>query len=229
MVQLIANDVPLNWVHPPPLKYNHYAEEEAIAKVLIQDYLEWRAMVRLPDSERVPFVMPRFIITKTDVSVEVKHGLICNAHKINKYLYSPRFTLATMHTMFPALRRDMWATSIGIKHAYLHMGLNPELAKYVVIEVDNVRHCFCSGCFGLSPLSYLWMTIVNVITKLARAAGILMCIHLDNILILGHCRDQMRRHVQMVLHLLQQLRTPTLAPMVLAKKGVKGGFLNVVK
>ena len=60
VVQLIAKGVPPNWVRPPPLRYrrqHHYAEEEAIAKVLIQDYLEWHAVVRLPDTEKVPFLI----------------------------------------------------------------------------------------------------------------------------------------------------------------------------
>ena len=71
VVQLIAKGVPPNWVRPPPLRYrpqHHYAKEEAITKVLIPDYLEWHAVVRLPDTEKVPFLMPWFIITKTDVT-----------------------------------------------------------------------------------------------------------------------------------------------------------------
>ena len=54
VLQFIAKGGPLNCVHPLPLIYrrqHHYAEEKAIAKVLIQDYLEWQAVVRLPDSE----------------------------------------------------------------------------------------------------------------------------------------------------------------------------------
>ena len=207
VVRLIAKGVPPNWVRPPPLRYrrqHHYAEEEAIAKVLIQDYLEWHAVVRLPDTEKVPFLMPWFIITKTDVTGEIKHRLICNARAINEYLYAPRFTLATVHTMFPALRRGMWAASIDIKHAYFHMGLHPELAKYVVIEIDKVRYRFRSACFGLSPLPYLWMSIMNVVTKLARAAGILIYVYLDDIFILGSSQEQVRRHVQMVLNWLRQ-------------------------
>ena len=139
--------------------------------MLIQGYLNWFAAVKLPEHEHVSYLMPWFIITKRDVTGELKHRLICNAKELNFWLPAPHFTLESVHTIFPSLRKGMWATRIALKHANFHLGLHADLAGYVVIDIGGTRYRFRSACFGLVPLPYSWMRLMHVFETLARQHG----------------------------------------------------------
>ena len=57
--------------------------------------------------------------------------------EINKHLQTRRFRLDNLQTIFPYLRKGQWAAKLDLKDAYFHLGLHPELRKYVRLKIGD--------------------------------------------------------------------------------------------
>ena len=128
-----------------------------------------------------------------------KHRLIANCKELNQYFRAPPFRLDHIGTIFPYLRRGMWAAKIDLKNAYFHLGLGIQLRPYVCMMVGGTIYQFQAACFGISPLPWLWMQIMKVFLHLWRPKGILVFIYIDDILLLGSTPLQVEKHLSILM------------------------------
>ena len=115
-------------------------------------------------------------------------------------------------SIFPCLKRNMFAAKIDLKHAYFHLGLSETLKEYVVLKVGDRCFQFQGAAFGLSPLPQLWMLVMKTFSRLWRKKGILCFIYLDDILLVNTTPLGLERDLEFM------PRTPEHSGMVVNKE-----------
>ena len=166
------------------------------------EYMPVGAVIKL--KHHTGYTVPWFLIVKDDGLGGQKVRLILNLKKVNAFLHAPKFTLESISKIYPHLRKGMWAASIDLKHAYLHLGLSPSLSKFCTLRVGGDYYRFVAAPFGLAHLPYVWDRVIKTFENLARRQGYPVFFYFDDILVLGHSPTEVRRIVAHLLEWFQQ-------------------------
>ncbi|PIK42865.1 putative TBC1 domain family member 2A [Apostichopus japonicus] len=67
-----------------------------------------------------------------------------------KVCQAKRFRMENLHVVLPLLRKGMWAATVDLKDAYLHIPMHREHRRYVAFHYDGRDYLFRSLPFGLS-------------------------------------------------------------------------------
>ena len=93
-----------------------------LTRALMNDeYMMVGAVIKL--KSHTGYTVPWFLIVKDDGLGGQKVRFILKLKKVNAFLHAPKFTLESTSKIYCHLRKGMWAASIDLKHAYLHLGL----------------------------------------------------------------------------------------------------------
>ena len=168
-------------------------EETSLALDTVKEYLEVGALKEIA-KEEAKHLIPWFVIKKGE-----KLRLITDCRELNKFFTPQPFKLEGWQEIFPVLRKGMWAAKIDLKHAYFHMGINPNLQPFTCIEVENKVYQFQAACFGMSPLPQIWQSIMKTFLKRWRSKGYLTWIYLDDILVLGSTPKMLENNLKQIL------------------------------
>lgn len=185
-------------VHP-----KNQADVEA-ALLILQDYQLVGAVREVPPGEPLMHVVPWFTIHKKDPDGSVKSRLITDCRQVNTFLHTAPFRLEQWQHILPHLRQHHWGAKVDITHAYFHLQLHPNLARFMNVAVGNKIFQFQSACFGLSPLPMIWMMVMKVLLRLWRGQGLQVFVYLDDILIIGSTEFAVQRALGIVLRDLEQ-------------------------
>ena len=141
-------------------------EQEACLAIL-QEYKKVGAVKELSvlESQKVPFLVPWFIITKPEEGGGLKHRLISDCRLLNQHLQPQKFKLDHWKEIFQVLRKNMWACKIDLAHAYFHLPLSEKRKNYMNIQVGSRMFQFVAAPFGLSTLPQQWMAVMKVFLK----------------------------------------------------------------
>ena len=197
--RLIKEGVRARWSAAPPKSIPPFpvsSQQSEWALQLLKEYADVGAVreLTLPEIESTHYFVPWFVIEKP------KLRFILNCKALNSRLRDPpRFRLDGWREIFPLLTTGMWGGKVDLKNAYFHLGVNPELGKFLNVAVDNRVFRFQSAAFGLKDLPYLWMRVMGVPLRIWRAQGMIVFVYLDDILILGNSPQQVRSHLEAVL------------------------------
>ena len=110
------------------------------------------------------------------------------------------------------------AACIDVKDAFLHVPLSPHFEKYLGFSVGDKWYRATALPFGLQSSPLVWQRFVNVVLARVRAKGVVACVHVDDLVLLGSSADEVARAVNTVLHelvdagILPNLPKSTLAP-----------------
>ena len=131
--------------------------------------------------------------------------LIINLRPLNEHLVVPKFRMET-----PALIREMtlpgmWATSIDLQDAYLHVLAHPSTRKFLRFYCGGRAFQFRALPFGLSTAPLLFTKLLDTVSCWAHRRGIHLHRYLDNWLILHPDRDTLCRHTQLLLDQTERL------------------------
>ena len=206
VLQVIQKGVQPNWPLPDYLSC-HAKEKDcseiALAEKVLQQYLAVGAVKEVhPSGTR--HLVPWFIIQKGEGSSE-KLRLIADCRELNRFFEPKPFKMDHWHSIFPYLRRGMWAAKIDLKDAYFHLALGEGLRPYVRMQVGPKVYEFQAACFGLSTLPQLWTLVMKVLQKAWRSRGIMCFLYLDDILLVGPTPLLVQRHLDIMLESLQSL------------------------
>ena len=152
--------------------------------------------------ELAKFLVTWFVIRKMDKWKE-KLRLISDCRLINEHLEAKHFKMDHWGSIFPCLRKNMYAAKIDLKHAYFHLGLSDTLKEYVVLKVGDRCFQFQGAAFGLSPLPQLWILVMKTFSRLWKKKGILCCIYLDDILLFNTTARGVERDLEFMLRTLE--------------------------
>ena len=155
VVRIIERGVEPNWLRLPALRNPQChvltPEELEMTRALINDeYMPVGAVIKL--KSHTGYTVPWFLIVKDDGLGGQKVCLILNLKKVNAFLHAPKFTLESISKIYPHLLKVMWAASIDLKHAYLHLGLSPSLSTVCTLRVGG-DYYLCGGAFWACTLA----------------------------------------------------------------------------
>ena len=150
---------------------------------ILADYEQSGAVRQVP-WEGTLHLVPWFILRKPEPSGE-KLRLIADCRTLNRWFSPKTFRLDHLQSILPFLRKGQWAGKIDLKDAYFHLSLGEKLCPYIRMAVGDSCWEFKGGCFGPNVLPQKFMSVMTVLEKVWRAQGILIFVHLDDLLNLG--------------------------------------------
>ena len=131
---------------------------------------------------------------------------ILNLKPLNKlYVRPARFRMETLKQIIPALRQGMWATSVDLRDAYLHIPIHEEFHKFLAFRYRGTDFCFRALPFGLSTAPRVFTRVTRSILAVLRSRGLQVYAYLDDWLVVADSEEACHHATYQVLSLLRQL------------------------
>ena len=162
---------------PPPELVTHYPEPAKQAQLLAMlDELVQKKAIREID-HNVPVHFSRvFLVPK----MNGKQRLVVDLSILNQWLLCPHFKMDHAQVIRGSLVPLMWATSIDLSDAYLHIPMHPENWKYLVFQVGDKRYQFMVLPFGLNTAPRVFSEVMKALKRWGRALGLVLFQYLDD-------------------------------------------------
>ena len=181
---------PLRTVPPPELVTNYRDPgKQASLLSMIDELLEKQAIREIPHTEPVHFSRV-FLVPKKNGKLR----LVIDLSLLNPWLNCPSFKLDHAQVIREALVPGMWATSIDLSDAYLHIPVSPKYWKYLVFQIGNRRFQFMVLPFGLNTAPRVFSAVMKALKKWARLHGMLLFQYLDDWLLLHLVTQTLTEH-----------------------------------
>jgi hypothetical protein len=111
---------------------------------------------------------------------------ILNLKTLNKFLYRKTFKMDTLSFLRSCLRHGLYATSIDLKDAYLHLAVAEQHQIYLRFSYNGISYQFRAMPFGLTSAPRIFTEVVKeVAAYLRRTKNIVMYVYLDDWLIVN--------------------------------------------
>ena len=130
---------------------------------------------------------------------------ILNLRPLNKFIVPAHFKMEHLRSILPHLRQGMWATSIDLSDAYLHVPLHPDHRRFVTFAFEGTQYMFRALPFGLSTAPRVFTRITRVMAAYIRRRGIRIFMYLDDWLIVADDPVAAEAHTRWVLDLALRL------------------------
>lgn len=148
---------------------------------MVQELLDKRC-VREMNPDEQGFFSRVFLVPK-------KSGgwrLVIDLSTLNEFLSQVTFVMDTLKHVKDTAQQNMWATSIDLSDAYLHIPIREECQKYLCFEVDGVRYMYLVLPFGLSPAPWVFTEVVRQVKVWSATNQRVLFQYLDDWLNLFH-------------------------------------------
>ena len=209
VVGVISTGYRLEFTSPPPSSEGGRvtpipqdpAQREALEKEL-RDLLCKGAVTRTTGLEGPLFLSSFFLAPKRNNSWRP----ILNLKPLNTdYIRPQRFRMETLAVIIPTLRRGMWAASIDLKDAYLHIPIAPAFQRFLAFSYKGVLYKFTALPFGLSTSPRVFTRVAGAVVAELRRRGVTLFVYIDDWLILGNTESQCQNNVSETISLLHSL------------------------
>ena len=169
----------------------------------ISGLLAKHAIERLPPNSGLPlFRSSIFLTAKKDGSWRP----ILNLKPLNKAFVRPKtFRMETLQDITPHLHQGMWASSIDLKDAYLHIPIHQLDRRFLAFNYRDTDYQFRVLPFGLSTAPRVFTRVTRAILNHLRRAGITLFAYLDDWLVIADSLDLATRYTATTTTLLRDL------------------------
>lgn len=131
---------------------------------------------------------------------------ILNLKLLNKlYVRPARFRMETLKQIIPALRPNMWATSVDLRDAYLHIPIHKNFHRFLAFRYRGTDFCFRALPFGLSTAPRVFTRVTRTVLAYLRCRGLQVYAYLDDWLVVADSEEACHDATLQVLNLLQDL------------------------
>ena len=114
------------------------------------------------------------------------------------------FRMATLKDVSQSLRQGDWASTIDLKDAYLHVPIAKEHRRFLRFSWGGTQYQFRRLPFGLSSAPLTFTRVTLPLVTLCRTQGIRIIVYLDDFLVLGRSKGELRSHTAFVLNVLKK-------------------------
>ena len=209
VLNVVTNGYDIEFTSPPPIQGGGRVTpipEDPDKRAVLQEELalliQKEAVVRATGEEGPLFLSSFFLAPKKPASWRP----ILNLRPLNTvYIRPRRFRMETLAVIIPSLQRGMWAASLDLQDAYLHVPVSFRSQRYLAFSYRQVQFKFRTLPFGLSTSPRVFTRVVGVVVAELRRRGILLFSYLDDWLILGAHRNQTSSAVSETISLLDSL------------------------
>ena len=169
----------------------------------LQALLAKRAVERVPADQDQPLFRSRFFLAPKK---QDQWRPILNLRPFNRRFVRPkRFRMETLHNVLPLLTPGMWATTVDLRDAYLHIPVDSAHRRYLAFRYRGVDYQFRTLPFGLSTAPRVFTRMTRPILAFLRRAGITLFAYLDDWLVVAGSERLASVHTHEVLTLLRDL------------------------
>ena len=199
MVEVVSTGYRLEFTSPPPAlgggRTTVVPQDPAQKKALeeeLQAFLLKKAVTRTTGLEGPLFLSSFFLAPKKNNTWRP----ILNLKPLNAdYIKPQRFRMETLAVIIPHLRRGMWAASIDLMDAYLHIPIAPASQRYLAFSYRGRSYKFTALPFGLSMSPRVFTRVAGAAVAELRRRGVTLFMYIDDWLILGNSESQCRNNV----------------------------------
>ena len=185
-------------VHPPPNLVTFYQDpvKQGHLDRMLDELVTKHAIQEIPHTDPAYFSRV-FLVPKKNGKLR----LILDLSALNHWLVCPTFRMDHAQVVRDALAPDMWATSIDLSDAYLHIPILSAHCKFLVFQVGNRRFQWLVLPFGLNTAPRVFTDVMKALKRWGRRFGILLFQYLDDWLQLNLDRAVLCRQTE---HLVRQ-------------------------
>ena len=131
---------------------------------------------------------------------------ILNLKPLNKRFIRPRkFRMETLASIIPTCAQGMWATSLDLKDAYLHIPIHPSCQRFLAFRYRHTDYVFQALPFGLATAPRVFTRVSRAVLAFLRRCGITLFAYIDDWLILANSRQECQEATRFVIQVLQDL------------------------
>lgn len=131
---------------------------------------------------------------------------ILNLKPLNKRFIRPkRFRMETLASILPLLQEGMWAATIDLKDAYLHIPIHQSHRRFLAFRYRQVDYQFTALPFGLSTAPRVFTRVTRAVVAYLRRIGLNVFAYIDDWLVVSSTREDALRDVNVTLSLLEEL------------------------
>ena len=164
----IFDELPL-----PPKQ--HQAVRDQVFELLTQGAVE-----KVDDPFSPRFYSKLFVREKKTTGPVPEYRLIIDLSKLNEYLVVPHFTMETHKSVRRELRPGVFFCKLDLRHAYLHILIDPRHRKYLSFVLDGQVYQWVSLPFGLAASPYVFTKVVAEVSKFVHTRGLNLLCYLDD-------------------------------------------------
>ena len=193
ILSTVSEGLTLAFTSPPP-RGPHYRETPVPQDPELRRILEEELHELLRKGAVVPCsqsFVPRFCAT---FFLTPKKGgkwrPILNLRPLNKFIVPRRFRMETLLSILRLLGPGLWATSVDLKDAYLHVPVRPEDQPYLCFLYRGRLFRFVAMPFGLSTAPRIFTRLSLAFAAFLRRSGVKIFMYLDDWLIVESSRDR---------------------------------------
>ena len=187
----------------PPVKKIKIKIKNSEKKKILQkevDSLLTKGAIEVVRDSHKGFNSNLFLVTKKDGGFRP----VINLSGLNHYMKKKTFRMATLKDVSQTLRQCDWASTIDLKDAYLHVPITKEHRRFLRFCWGGKEYQFRRLPFGLSSAPRTFTRLTLPLITLCRAKGVRVEVYLDDFLVLGRRRSELRRHTDFVLQTLRE-------------------------
>ncbi|EIE91896.1 hypothetical protein RO3G_16607 [Rhizopus delemar RA 99-880] len=170
----------------------------------IQDLLSKQAIEPVSDAEvrtTSGFYSSMFVIPKKDSGIRS----VFNLKRLNQYLDAPHFKMETIREVALMINPNDYLVSIDLSDAFLHVGLHPELRRFLWLKWKDQVYQYCTAAFGLSTSPFVFSKVYRPILEHFRSQGYRISAYLYDWILAANTKQLAIQQAQIVVNLLQQL------------------------
>lgn len=131
---------------------------------------------------------------------------ILNLKPLNKRFIKPkRFRMETLATIIPSCSPGLWATTLDLKDAYLHIPIHQDHQRFLSFRYKHTDFIFQALPFGLSTAPRVFTRVARAVLAFLRQGGITLYAYIDDWLILAESEQECRETTSYVIQTLQNL------------------------
>ena len=168
----------------------------------VKSLVEKGALEVVPNSQRgLGFYAHAFLRPKKSGG----RRLILNLKPLNRWLIHKHFKMDHLGLILKDLGPGLWAVSLDLTDAYLHIPLRPAHRKFMRLAVGDHHFQFVSMCFGLAPAPRVFTKVMVEIGAYMRRQGARMFQYLDDWLLISADKEELGRQRNDLIRLTKRL------------------------
>lgn len=160
----------------------------------ISSLLEKQAVRPVADAEQFQGFLSTFFLTPKKGTMEWRP--IINLKPLNRFIRPRRFRMETLKVILESLPKAVWAASIDLRDAYLHIPISSGHSRYLRFRYRGRTLEFTALPFGLSTSPRAFTRVTRAIAAYLRRRNIMIYMYLDDWLIVGRSEEETAQYLQ---------------------------------